>query len=72
LDGVNRALRLIAAAAPGGGSYTNEGDFFERAWKSEFWGSNYARLERIKREYDPDNFFRVHHGVGSDMPARLV
>jgi FAD/FMN-containing dehydrogenase len=72
MDGVNRALRLITAATSGGGSYTNEGDFFERAWKSEFWGSNYARLARIKSEYDPDNLFRVHHGVGSDMPSRLV
>ncbi len=72
MDGVNRALRLITTATPGGGSYTNEGDFFERAWKSEFWGSNYARLARIKSEYDPDNLFRVHHGVGSDMPVRSI
>ena len=28
--------------------------------------SDYARLARIKRQYDPDGLFVVHHGVGSD------
>jgi FAD/FMN-containing dehydrogenase len=62
-------MRLIRAATPGGASYANEGDYFERDWKSEFWGSNYARLLRVKRAYDPGNLFRVHHGVGSDLPV---
>ena len=68
-DGVDRGMRLIRAATPGGASYANEGDYFERDWKSEFWGSNYARLLRVKRAYDPGNLFRVHHGVGSDLPV---
>jgi FAD/FMN-containing dehydrogenase len=28
--------------------------------------SNYQRLLEIKRRYDPDGLFTVHHGVGSE------
>ena len=65
-DAVNQAMVHIKKATPDGGSYTNEGDFSEKNWQSEFWGIHYARLLSIKRKYDPDNLFRVHHGVGSE------
>ena len=65
-DGVNQAMAHIKKATPDGGSYTNEGDFAEKNWQSEFWGKNYTRLLSIKRKYDPENLFRVHHGVGSE------
>jgi FAD/FMN-containing dehydrogenase len=48
-----------------GGSYSNEGNYFESDWRRQFWGSNYPRLLRVKRKYDPTNLFRVHKGVGS-------
>jgi len=35
-------------------------------WQDAQWGSNYPKLLRTKRRYDPANFFRVHHGVGSE------
>jgi len=66
LDGVNRAMSFVKAATPGGGSYSNEGDYFEENWRQEFWGSNYERLLAVKREVDPTNLFHVHHGVGSE------
>jgi len=66
-DTVNDAMDIIKRATPGAGSYSTEADFFLEDWQEAQWGSNYARLLRIKRRYDPRNFFRVHHGVGSEQ-----
>jgi len=66
---VEASMAHIRAATPGGGSYVNEGDFFEPNWQEEFWGPHYPRLLAIKRRVDPTNLFRVHHGVGSDHPG---
>ncbi len=63
---VDTAMAHIKRATPNGASYTNEGDFSEKNWQAEFWGSNYSRLLSIKRKYDPTNLFHVHHGVGSE------
>merc|ERR1712151_1345131 len=51
---------------PGMGAYPNEASFYQKDWKTEFWGSSYAKLEDIKREVDPGNMFQCHHCVGSD------
>jgi FAD/FMN-containing dehydrogenase len=51
---------------PDVGSYVSESDFFERDWQAAFWGDNYPRLREVKRTYDPDGLFFVHHGVGSE------
>lgn len=66
---VQAAMDLLRAAMPGSGAYSNEADFFEPDWQSSFWGENYPRLLAIKRKYDPENFFRVHHGVGSELSS---
>ncbi len=63
---VDRTMNAIRAAAPGAGSYVSESDYFLRDWQQGFWGSNYARLAAVKRKYDPDGLFFVHHGVGSE------
>ncbi|MCH9667199.1 MAG: FAD-binding protein [Actinomycetia bacterium] len=65
-DDTNTAINIIRAATPGAGTYSNEADYFEPDWQQAFWGNNYDRLLEIKREVDPDNVFRVHHGVGSE------
>ena len=65
-DGVMTASEFIHKATPGGGSYSNEGNFFQEDWQTEFWGSNYPRLLSIKKQYDPTNLFTVHKGVGSE------
>jgi FAD/FMN-containing dehydrogenase len=49
------------------GSYVSESDFFEREWQESFWGANYPRLTVVKRKYDPEELFFVHHGVGSEQ-----
>jgi FAD/FMN-containing dehydrogenase len=73
LAAVRQHAAAIAAAGdelrkvvPDAGSYWSESDFFERDWQAAFWGANYARLREVKRTYDPDGLFFVHHGVGSE------
>jgi FAD/FMN-containing dehydrogenase len=65
-----RAIAYAAAAlrqiAPDAGSYVSESNYFNPDWQSAYWGTNYARLRQIKRRYDPDGLFFVHHGVGSE------
>lgn len=51
---------------PGSGSYINEGDAQDWEWKEAFFGSNYERLARVKREWDPEGVFWAIGGVGSD------
>jgi FAD/FMN-containing dehydrogenase len=73
LAAARKHAAAIAAAAdqlrkvvPDAGSYVSESDFFERNWQAAFWGANYARLREVKRTYDPDGLFFVHHGVDSE------
>ena len=63
IDAGNHELLKIA---PQGGSYVSESSYFNKNWGHAFWGSNYARLKEVKRKYDPEGLFFVHHGVGSD------
>jgi hypothetical protein len=63
---INRAMTELLKVAPHAGSYVSESDFFEPNWQQSFWGPHYPRLAAVKRTYDPDGLFFVHHGVGSD------
>jgi FAD/FMN-containing dehydrogenase len=63
---VGRSMDELVKVVPHAGSYVSESDFFERAWQESFWGSNFARLAKVKQRYDPAGLFFVHHGVGSD------
>ena len=63
---VAKAAAILKALSPQGGSYVSETDFFRSDWREAFWGFNYARLKAIKDRYDPQGFFFVHHGVGSE------
>jgi FAD/FMN-containing dehydrogenase len=63
---VQAAMAVLRAVAPNTGTYVNESDYFQADWQKAFWGSNYRRLLQIKRRYDPDGLFFVHHGVGSE------
>ena len=64
--GVGRAMSELFKIAPQAGSYVSESDYFLRDWQRAFWGANYPRLAAVKRRYDPDGLFFVHHGVGSE------
>src|SRR5215472_7688451 len=63
---VQAAMAALRIAAPETGAYVNECDYFQPDWQKAFWGANYPRLLQIKRRYDPDGIFFVHHGVGSE------
>jgi FAD/FMN-containing dehydrogenase len=63
---VTEAMAVIRSVSPGSGSYVNESDYFEDDWQHSYWGDHYPRLVEIKRRYDPDGVFTVHHGVGSE------
>ncbi|MFC4528733.1 FAD-binding oxidoreductase [Dyella halodurans] len=63
---IGQAMAALLKAAPGAGSYVSESDYFEHDWQASFWGTNYPRLASVKRKYDPEGLFFVHHGVGSE------
>jgi hypothetical protein len=54
------------------GSYSNEGDAYERDFITAFFSrENYPRLSGIKRKYDPTDLFIVAAGVGSERWDRF-
>lgn len=63
---INRATAELLRVVEHGGSYLSESDYFEQDWQRSFWGSNYPQLAAIKRKYDSDGLFFIHHGVGSE------
>jgi len=63
---VGNAMGELRRVVPVAASYVSESNFFEKDWQHSYWGTNYARLLAIKRQYDPDGLFFVHHGVGSE------
>jgi FAD/FMN-containing dehydrogenase len=63
---IGKAMDELRKVLINPGSYVSESDFFEHSWQQSFWGSNYPRLAKVKRKYDPGGLFFVHHGVGSE------
>ena len=63
---MSRAMEALLQVVDRPASYVGETDYFESNWQASFWGSNYNRLLAIKRKYDPEGLFFVHHGVGSE------
>jgi hypothetical protein len=52
--------------SPAGASYVNEGDLYEPDWQQAYWGSNYARLLRIRQKYDPNCVFYTQTTPGTE------
>ncbi|KAK3336432.1 hypothetical protein B0T19DRAFT_38823 [Cercophora scortea] len=66
-DRVNYHLEpLRKTLAPDSGAYMNEADPQEPDWQHQFWGTNYARLLRIKRVVDPDDVLWCTPCVGNE------
>ena len=64
---VTKSMDKLLEVVDEAGSYVSESDFFEPQWRRSFWGSNYPRLAAVKKKYDPEGLFTVHHGVGSEQ-----
>ena len=63
---VRRSMTELTNLAPNNGAYLAESNCFEPNFQYTYWGDNYERLALIKQTYDPDGFFFVHNGVGSE------
>jgi len=63
---IQAAMHALREAAPDAGNYLSECDYFNENWRRATWGEHWETLSRIKRRYDPEGLFVVHHGVGSE------
>jgi FAD/FMN-containing dehydrogenase len=63
---IGAATAQLRKLAPAAGSYVSESNYFNPRWQEAYWGTHYRRLRSIKKKYDPDGLFFVHHGVGSE------
>ena len=63
---IHKAKEALFSIVPGAGSYLAESNFFQENWQRSFWGTNYDKLKAVKKKYDPEGLFFVHHGVGSE------
>jgi hypothetical protein len=66
-DATRACLAEVVKIAPDGGAYLSESSYFQKDWQRAYWGPNHARLEAVKKKYDPDGLFFVHNGVGSEV-----
>ncbi|KAH7309755.1 hypothetical protein B0I35DRAFT_397862 [Stachybotrys elegans] len=56
----------IKDITPGAGGYGNEGDLMDPIWQQTFFGDNYERLLKIKKQIDPRSVFWAPTAVGSE------
>ena len=59
-------LPALKSRAPDSGSYIAESTNFQPDWQHEFWGSNYPRLQGIKKKLDPKGVFYCSACVGAE------
>jgi FAD/FMN-containing dehydrogenase len=64
---IDLATDELRKVAPEPGSYVSESNYFNKNWQRAYFGTNYPRLQAIKKKYDPDGLFFVHNGVGSEQ-----
>ncbi|KAH7380170.1 hypothetical protein BKA66DRAFT_512927 [Pyrenochaeta sp. MPI-SDFR-AT-0127] len=62
-------VAALKSLAPESGAYQNEADPFDPNWQYDFFGPNYARLRKIKENYDPESVLWCISCVGSETWA---
>ncbi|OQE29394.1 hypothetical protein PENSTE_c002G02164 [Penicillium steckii] len=65
-DFTDNILGKWRATCPDAGAYMSEADVLEPNFQQAFYGSNYARLYKLKQRYDPTGLFYAPTGVGSE------
>lgn len=63
---IGKAMDALLRVAPAASARVSESDYFERAWQTSFWSTNYPKLTAVKQACDPDGLFFVHHGMASE------
>ncbi|RSL89929.1 hypothetical protein CEP51_000966 [Fusarium floridanum] len=59
-------VQRLKDVSPGAGGYLNEGDLMDPEFQQSFYGSNYERLLKIKKQVDPKDLFWAPTAVGSE------
>ncbi|EAT85430.1 hypothetical protein HBH56_038620 [Parastagonospora nodorum] len=58
--------KTLRDVSPNGASYVNEGDLYEPNWQEAYWGSNYARLLKLRQKFDPNGVFYTQTTPGTE------
>ncbi|KAL4762065.1 uncharacterized protein BDW70DRAFT_167241 [Aspergillus foveolatus] len=66
LTNANQDLLKQVTGGAGYGAYTNEATFDNPDWKTDYFGTNYDTLLRVKQRYDPGHALYGAATVGSD------
>ncbi|EUC54078.1 FAD-binding domain protein [Rhizoctonia solani AG-3 Rhs1AP] len=59
--------KLLPYTIQGKAAYVNFVDRTISNWQDAYYGKNYSRLQRVKKEWDPDNFFKFEQSI--DLPG---
>lgn len=63
----NTIVPALQSLAPDSGAYINEADPSDPNWQPNYYGSNYARLLEIKKQWDPKGVFWCKPCVGHEL-----
>jgi len=63
---MTKQVQCLRDLLPDSGAYVNEANINEPDWQEAFWGSNYEKLVKIKKKYDPEDVFWCHPCVGNE------